>query len=102
MATFGKTTDGASAAGSNSTLTKVAVSRAVPAQTGPITTGHAQMSFSAANNVRFAIYADAVDGLGPGTLLAVSDIVSLSGALAWREFTFSGANLITVTSGTPY
>ncbi len=102
MATFGKTTDGTSASGSTSTATKVAVSRAVPAQTGPVTTGHAQMSFSAANNVRFAIYADAVDGLGPGTPLAVSDVVSLSGAMAWRTFTFSGANLITVTAGTPY
>lgn len=101
MPTFGKTTDGASASGSTSTATKVVVSRGVPAETGTVVTGHAQLGFSAATNVRFAIFADIGDA--PDTTpLAVSDVISLSGALAWRTFAFSGANLIQVVAGTPY
>jgi hypothetical protein len=100
--TFGETTDGASASGSTSTATKGVVSRGVPAETGTVITGHAQLGFSAATNVRFAIFANATGDVPATTPLAVSDIVSLSGALAWHPFTFSGANLIQVTAGTPY
>jgi ribonucleotide reductase alpha subunit len=102
VATFGKTTDGTSASGSSSTATKVAVSRGIPDQTGQITTASAQMSFAGATNVRFAIYAEVSSAPG-ATPLALSDIVSLSDStMSWRTFTFSGANLITVTAGTPY
>lgn len=102
MATFGKTTDGGST--SSSTATRVWVSTATPASTGTVTSGTARIwldTSSSSTNTKMAIYADS-SGL-PGALLATSDVLSLTAtAEANQTFTFSGANQITVTSGTPY
>lgn len=100
MATFGKTTLGSSSSTSNAD--KVAVSSASPSETGQVVTGHAELGAASAAPTKFAIYAD--DGGTPGALLAESDVLSpsISGARAWRTFTFSGANQITVEAGVTY
>src|SRR5690606_11516015 len=106
MATFGKTTPGAGASGSNTS--RVMVSAATPSSTGTVDTGHARLwiggpsaTGSSSTFARFAIYAD--DGGAPGDLLAVSDVVEISGTseTEW-EFPFSGGNRITVTQGVTY
>lgn len=99
MPTFGKTDAGST--NGTSTATKVAVSSASPSSTGVVQSATAQLGFTTTTAIEFGIYADS--GGSPGALLAVSDVASGSGSTvtAWN-FTFSGANLITVTSGTTY
>lgn len=104
MATFGKTSDGASSS-SSSTDNKI-VSPATPASTGTVQTLTARMWLSSAGtaNVRGVIYSDVAGALtAASTLLAVTDDTSFTNTTeAEVTMTFSGANLITVTSGTQY
>lgn len=101
MATFGKTFDGASF--SASSADKTAVSSATPTSSGTVIQGSARVWLSATGTttVNCVIYADST-GL-PGALLATSDSVTLTAtAEAQVDFSFSGANQISVASGTPY
>lgn len=104
MATFGKLTDGASS--SSSSADGKIVSPATPASTGTVTGGTCRMWLSSAGtcNVRMVIYSDVAGALtSASTLLAVSDDTSFTNTTeADVNFTFSGANQITVTSGQQY
>ena len=98
---FGKTFDGASS--SASSADKTAVSSASPSSNGTVTAGHARVWLSSAGSttVNCVIYADSSGA--PGALLATSDSVTLSATTeAQVDFTFSGANQISVVSGTTY
>src|SRR5690606_41874570 len=56
---------------------------------------------SGSTTVRFVIYSDTAGD--PDALLAQSDSITLSGtSMQAREFTFSGAQRITLTEGTDY
>jgi len=105
VATFGKTTDGASISGSSAN--RVWVSAGTPAETGTVQTGHVrllvQAGLPAAFNTRFVIYADSAGS--PGALLAQSDVLSIPTSATTeseRVYTFSGGQQITVNSGTQY
>jgi hypothetical protein len=105
VATFGKTTDGTGSSGSSAP--RVWVSAATPSSTGTVQTGQARLSvqagLSASFNTRFVIYADSSGA--PGALLAQSDVLVIPATAtteAEQVYTFSGANQITVTSGTQY
>lgn len=100
MPTFGKTDAGIS--NSTSSANKTMVSPATPGSSGTVDTAVVRMSIdSGSANVKFCIYAD--NAGDPGAKLAESDVLSVTNnteqALA---FTFSGANRINITSGTPY
>jgi hypothetical protein len=98
--TLGKLTDGASSSASSSN--KTAVSLHTATDTGTLTGGHARIWISAGStNTKCVVYADSAGA--PGALLAESDVVVLSAtAEAEVDYTFSGAEQITITSGTPY
>lgn len=101
MATFGKLDDGAGA--SASSLDKMYVSSASPSTNGTVTSGSARtwLSATGSTNVKFVIYADSAGE--PGALLAQSDVLVVSNTSEQQNnFTFSGGNQISVTSGTPY
>ncbi|MBK8246315.1 MAG: hypothetical protein IPK85_02730 [Gemmatimonadetes bacterium] len=100
MATFGKTDAGISS--STSSANKTMVSPATPASSGTITGATARMSIdSGSATVKFCIYADSAGD--PGAKLAESDPLVISNTTEQAlNFTFSGANLINVVSGTPY
>jgi hypothetical protein len=106
VATFGKTTNGTSS--SSSSGDRVWVSAAIPGSTGTVQTGHARLWLSGAGStsVKFVIYSSITGPFGtpvPGNLLAESDVLTLTATTEGeRTFTFSGANLISVTSGTRY
>lgn len=99
--TFGKTTDGASS--STSSADKIAASVFTPSESGTLTAGHARVWLSAAgtSGTRIVVYADSAGA--PGALLATSDETVVTAITeAVRDYTFSGANQISITSGTPY
>lgn len=106
MPTFGKTTDGTGTVASNAV--KATVSLATPGETGTVQTGAARLWLAAGVpspgcECRLVIYADS-SGV-PAALLAMSDVFTLPETAtteAEHAFTFSGANMITVTVGTPY
>lgn len=101
MPTFGKTTNGANS--SSSSASRVWVSSGSPASTGQVVDGRARVWLTGADTVptKFVIYADSAGT--PGAKLAESDILNITNtAEAELTWTFSGANLITVTSGTTY
>lgn len=100
-ATLGKTTDGIST--SLSSAPRIWVSQASPTATGMLISGVARLSLDAAGStpVRLTIWADASGE--PGALLAQSDEVLLTNTAEQAiVFPFSGANRITVSSGTNY
>jgi hypothetical protein len=104
MATFGKTTDGAS--NSASSADRFWLSQATPSTSGTVVTGHTRADMSTAGGsteMRFVIYSDS--GGEPGSLLATSaEVINTAdpGSPIWHSFTFSGGNIIDVTAGTPY
>lgn len=101
MATFGKTTDGAST--QQYTSDRKLVSKASPASNGTVTGGTVRIYTASAVNVpcRAVIYSD--NAGEPNALLAVSDDTSFNSASEIAvNFTFSGANQISVVAGTDY
>ena len=101
MATFGKITNGASS--SNDTVDNKIVSQATPGSGGTVVSLTARIWVSAAGtcNWRGVIYSDTAGE--PDALLAVTDDASFTNTTeAENTATFSGANLITLVSGTPY
>lgn len=104
MATFGKTSDGTSSTASS--LDGKVVSAATPASSGTVTAGTCRMWLDSAGtcNVRMVIYSDVAGALtSASTLLAVSDDTSFTNtAEAAVNFTFSGGNQISITSGQQY
>lgn len=100
MPTLGKTSDGA--ANSVSSTVKTAVSLHTAAADGVLTAGHARVWVSVEPaTVRFVVYAD--DNSNPGVRLAQSDEVTVSATSeAVVDFTFSGANRISLANGTRY
>lgn len=103
MANFGNETDGASsttildADGDNKW-----VSSASPASSGTVVSMTHRLHVTAGSvNVRGIIYSD--NAGAPGTLLAVTDDGNVTGtAEAAVTLNFSGANIISITSGTTY
>lgn len=101
--TFGNVADGGTDVTSSST-TKISISSASPpSSTGTLQTGHAHVWVDgSSSNTRLVVYADNGSN-APGTLLAVSDEVVVSGTTeAQRDYTFSGAAQIAIVSGTTY
>ena len=102
MPDFGKTFAGSSSTAS--TTNKTAVSSAVPASSGTVTQGHARAWLDSAGSttINAVIYADSAGA--PGSLLATSDSATLTSTTTGNQvdFTFSGANQISVGSGTTY
>jgi hypothetical protein len=100
MTTLGKTTTGTTT--NTSSGNKAVVSPATASGSGTLTAGHFRVSISAGTaDVNLVVYADS--GGSPGALLAVSDTLTISNtALAWNDFTFSGANQISISNGVTY
>lgn len=99
--TFGKTTDGASS--STSSADKIAASTFTPSSSGTLVAGHARawLSASGSSGTKLLVYADSSGA--PGSLLATSDETVITATTeAVRDYTFSGGNQISITSGTPY
>lgn len=97
----GKTSNGAGQ--SSSTAARTTVSAAVGASTGTLIAGHARLwvDTGTAANVRMVVYADS--GGAPAALLATSDSLTLSNlSEALIDFTFSGGQQITMTTGVTY
>lgn len=101
-ATFGLTTDDGFTQ-TNSTDRKYVYS-ATPASSGTVTAGAARIwnGGTLVTPTHLVIYSDSAGA--PNALLAVSDDVSLptGGVESEIAYTFSGANQISITSGTPY
>lgn len=100
MATFGKTTNGASQ--SQSSTDRKKVSSAVPSSSGTATSITIRGRITAESTViKGVIYADS--GGAPGALLAVSNEITVNSTTE-QEWTgaLAGANQITITSGTTY
>lgn len=101
MATFGKTSNGAS--NSTSSVDKIFVSSATPTSSGTVTGGSARVWLSSAGSTssKFLIYADSSGS--PGALLATSDQVTVSNTSeAQVDYTFSGGQQISITRNTTY
>lgn len=96
----GKTTNGAGETAS--TADKAAVSRFTAAVGGVLTAGHARLRVTGGSaTTRLVAYADT--GAAPGVLLAQSDAKTITNtAEALVDYVFSGANRISITSGTDY
>lgn len=100
MPTFGKTTNGASS--STTSSDRVRVSAATPSTNGTISTLSARIWVQTTATVaKGVIYSDAA-GV-PGALYAVTDEAAISSTTETEvTFTFSGANIKTIVSGTQY
>lgn len=102
MPTFGQTGD--QSALSTSTADKTALSEATPSSSGTVTSAAARLWITPGGTpttARFCIYQDS--GGDPGSLLAVSDEVTVSNTTEQEvQFPFSGTQRIDVVSGTPY
>lgn len=104
--TFGKTTNGTNV--QTFSGPRVYVCSATPSaidntQTGDITSGWGYVRVTSASSAasRMVIYSD--DNGEPGTFLAKSDEVTVNWTTSTlTQYPFSGANLISVTGGTPY
>lgn len=102
MATLGNTTDGASIQ-TQSADRKYAY-QAIPSSSGTIIAGKAIVSLSGVGNssARLIVYSD--NAGSPDALLAVSDDLNniTNTTEEQKSFTFTGANQIHITEGTPY
>lgn len=99
MATFGDTSDGTGA--STSTSTSKAANSATPGATGQVSTLTARVFVTTTAVVCGVIYSDSAGA--PANLLAQTDQQTISNTTDQQiTFNFTGANLITVNSGTPY
>lgn len=101
LTSLGKTSDGASA--TSSSADKTAVSSAVASASGTLTAGHARAWLSATGSAvtKCVVYANSAGA--PGTRLATSNPVTITQtAEAVVDYTFTGADAITITSGTTY
>lgn len=99
--TFGLTSNDASTQ-TNSADRKY-IYQAIPSSNGKVTAGTARvwLSTTGLSSSNLVIYAD--NAGSPDALLAVSDLVAISNTSEQAiDYTFSGANQITVASGTPY
>ena len=100
-ATFGLTANNAST--QTQSADRKYVYSATPASSGTVKGGVGRVWLSAAGNsqARLVIYSDSAGS--PNALLAQSDQVTISNTSeAAQSFSFSGANQIAITSGTPY
>lgn len=103
MATFGKTTDGAST--QTFSGDRIYLSTATPSTSGTVTSGWGRVRVTGASTseIRCVIFADNGGTPNGGAFLAQSDEVIVNWTTSTlTEFPFSGANQISITSGTPY
>jgi hypothetical protein len=88
----------------SSSTDKIAVSKFVASAGGKVTAGHfrAWLSASGSTLSKMVIYADSSGS--PGSRLATSDEITISSTVEddTQDYVFSGANQITITSGTTY
>lgn len=99
--TLGRTTGGA--VDTASSTDKMAVSSFTATAGGKLTAGHfrAWLDASGSTSSKMVVYADSSGA--PGTRLAVSDQITINTtAEGVRDYVFSGANQITIVSGTTY
>jgi hypothetical protein len=96
----GKTTNGTGA--SASTANKTVVSKFTAGSGGTLSAGHARLWVSSGSGaVEMVVYADASGA--PGALLAKSATLTVSNTVeADKAFAFTGADRITIVSGTAY
>lgn len=101
MAEFGKTTNGANV--QTFSGDRIYLSPATPATSGTITVGHGRVRVTGAgtSEMRIVIFSD--NAGEPGDFLAQSDEVSVNWTTSTlTDFTFSGANLISIVGSTQY
>lgn len=99
--TFGKTDDGTNV--QTFSGDRIYLSTATPASSGTITKGNGRVRVTSASTseIKMVIFSDS--GGVPDDFLAQSDEVVVNWTTsADTEFPFSGANLISIVSGTPY
>lgn len=103
MATFGKTTDGASV--QTFSGDRIYLSTATPASSGTVTGGGGRVRLTSAGttDIRMVMFADNGGTPNGGAFLAVSDPLTVNWTVVTDStWTFSGGNQISITSGTPY
>lgn len=103
MATFGKTTDGSNV--QTFSGDRIYLSTATPASSGTVTSsfGRVRVTSASTSEIRIVIFADNGGTPNGGAFLAMSDEVVVNWTTsAETEFVFSGANQISIVSGTPY
>ena len=100
MTTLGKTTTGTNTTSSSGN--KAVVSPHTASGSGTLATGRCRILITTGTgDVNLVVYADS--GGSPGALLATSDTLTISNtAMAWNDFTFSGANQISIVDTTTY
>jgi hypothetical protein len=101
MATFGKTTNGAGSSGSS--VDRTYVSSASPASSGTVSSITVRLWLASAGTGTWkgVIYSDSAGS--PNTLLATSDEATFTSTSETDQTAnFSGANLISITSGATY
>lgn len=101
MATFGYTT--AYSSSSSSSVDRRSASPATPSSSGTVSslTFRARLSAAGTAYAKGVIYSD--NSGSPGTLLAVTDEISFTNTTQdWQTANFSGANAISIASGTQY
>jgi hypothetical protein len=100
--TLGRAVGGATL--TSSSTDKMAVSKFVASAAGTLTAGHfrAWLDASGSTLSKMVVYADSSGA--PGSRLAVSDEVTISSTVEdhVQDYVFSGANQITIVSGTTY
>lgn len=97
---LGKQTDGS--ASSSSSGNKTTVSKFTATATGTITAGHSRLWVdSGTASIQMVVYADSSGN--PGALLGLSDALTVSNtAEAQKDFTFTGGQQASITSGVDY
>lgn len=103
MATFGKNADGTNV--QTFSGDRIYLSTATPATSGTVTGGGGRIRATSAATFgsRMVIFADNGGTPNGGALLAVSDELTVNWTTSTDSvWTFSGANQISITAGTPY
>lgn len=101
MATFGKTTDGTNV--QTFSGDRIYLSTATPSSSGTVTSGNGRVRLTSAGStkIKMVIFSDSAGS--PNTYLAQSDEVTVNWTTVTdTNFPFSGANQISITSGTAY
>lgn len=101
MATFGKNADGTNV--QTFSGDRIYLSTATPSTSGTVTGGGGRIRLTGAGSIgsKMVIYSDS--GGVPNTILAVSDELTVNWTTSTDSvWTFSGANQISITAGTPY
>jgi hypothetical protein len=103
MATFGKTTDGTNV--QTFSGDRIYLSTATPSTDGTVTSGWGRVRVTSASTSlqKMVIFADNGGTPNGGAILAVSDEVTVNWTTSTlTQYTFSGANQISITASTPY